>query len=128
MYVCVCICVCVCVCVCVCEREREREREREKEFDDADGAACVAAAANDDAIAAAAYVDADLAAHPAASVAASGAAPRKANKQCSHPRSPYHFGRRSPRRHCPFSSSSSSFLLDPVAATPVAAVRQSRVA
>ena len=100
-----------------------REKKRDN---DADDVACVIPAANaDDAIdAAIANVD-----HAAISVAfdanvalatdpvvvgASGAAPPKAHEKRSSPRIPCHFGITSPRRHYPFSSSS-SFLLDPAA-------------
>ena len=104
-------------------REREIEIDRDTDSDDV---ACVIAAANvDDAIdAAIAYVDYDAVSAAVVAdgvvvvdpilVAASGATPPKAHEKYSHPRIPCHFGRISPRRHCPFSSSS-SFLLDPAA-------------
>ena len=109
-------------------REREK-RERENDFDNA----YVIADANVEgivaidyvAIVAAASVDADFAAYPDV-VAASGAAPPKAHKQCSRPRSPYHFGIRFPRRHCPFRISSRNFRLDPAAVKLVDAIHQSR--
>ena len=104
-----------------CEREREREREREKD-NDADDVACVIAAANaDDAIDDAnddvdpasfyvvVIVDVALDDDPVV-VDASGAAPPKAHEKCSRPRIPCHFGRISPRRHCPFSNSNNILL------------------
>ena len=119
----------------MCEREREREmeREREKDFDDVDDDGYVVDGANVvdvdaidfAAIVDAASVDANLAANFVV-IVASGAAHLKAHKQYNRPRSPFHFGRRYPRRHCPFSKCSSNFLLDPAAVKPVAAIRQSR--
>ena len=102
---------------------RVRVRERDN---DADNVACVIADANvDDAIdAAIAHVDpapifvvnvvvVALAANHVV-VAGRGAAPPKAHEKCSRSRIRYRFGRISPRRHCPFGSSS-SFLLGPAA-------------
>ena len=98
-----------------------RERERDN---DADDVACVIVDANVDdaiyvaiadvdsvAISVGVAADVALVAAPIV-VAASGAAPPKAREKGSRPIIPCHFGRISPRRHCPFSSSS-SFLLDP---------------
>ena len=116
--------------MCVCERERGRERERERErINDADGVAYVADAANADDVVvvardASADVDHDvvanddaldvgaaLAADPIIDVAWC-AAPPHAHKKCSRSRSFNHFGKKSPRMHCPFRSSN-SFHLNP---------------
>ncbi len=106
-------------------REREN-REKENDFDDAyvdvdanvDGIVAIDSAA----IVVAASVDVDFAAYHVV-VAASGAAPPKVHKQC--PRNLHHFGIRSPRRHCPFSSSKRNFLLDLAAVKPVVVIHQS---
>ena len=114
------------MCVCVCEREREGEI-----INDAGDVAYVVVAANADVAVFAAHVaiddvdlddvvadvalavDAVLAVDPIID-AAWGAAPPKAHKKRSRPRSSNHFGKNSPRRHYP-SISSSSFLLNPCA-------------
>ena len=103
--------------------------------DDDDDVAYFVAAANANAIVAidlvliafVVSVDVDLVIDPPIGVTIC-AAPPKPHEQCSHPRSPYHYGRRSSWRRCSFSSSSSSFLTDPATNKAVVDIRQSRAA